>query len=251
MKNSKYAVMCFIILACLIAGRAKANGLPDEDKDMVPDQDEISLYRTDPKNPDTDGDSYGDWLELTSGFSPHTAKKIKLEENDLDADGLNDSLELKFHTILDNPDTDADGFSDGEEIKTGSNPLDPTAGARLEKRIEIDSGWAQTLSYFLGGVRLGEFRVSTGKPLMPTPKGEFTISSKIEKAWSKTYGLWMPYWLGMGKFGIHELPVWPGGYREGEDHLGKPVSHGCIRLGIGPAKTLYNWTELGTKVNIH
>ncbi|MFA6393306.1 MAG: L,D-transpeptidase [Patescibacteria group bacterium] len=250
MKNSKYAVAFFIILAGLWVGAAKANSLPDEDRDMVPDQDEINLYKTDSKNPDTDADGYSDWVELTSGFSPHSAKK-KLEENDLDADGLNDSLELKFHTILDNPDTDADGLSDGEEIKTGFNPLDPNPEAKLAKRIEIDSGRTQTLSYFLGGVRLGKFQVSTGKPSMPTPKGEFLISSKIEKAWSRSYGLWMPYWLGMGRFGIHELPVWPGGYREGEDHLGKPVSHGCIRLGIGPAKTLYDWTEPGTKVSIY
>jgi lipoprotein-anchoring transpeptidase ErfK/SrfK len=29
------------------------------------------------------------------------------------------------------------------------------------------------------------------------------------------------------------------------------VSHGCIRLGIGPAETLYNWTEVGTPVYIY
>ena len=53
----------------------------------------------------------------------------------------------------------------------------------------------------------------------------------------KAYGLWMPFWLGLdrGRIGIHELPVWPSGYREGEDHLGKAVSHGCIRLGVGSA----------------
>ena len=63
----------------------------------------------------------------------------------------------------------------------------------------------------------------------------------------------MPYWLGMGtgRFGFHELPIWPSGYREGENHLGIAVSHGCIRLGIGPAEFLYNWVEVGTPVVIY
>ena len=47
------------------------------------------------------------------------------------------------------------------------------------------------------------------------------------------------------------LPYWPSGYREGTNHLGIPVSHGCVRLGIGPAKTLYDWAEIGTTVAIY
>ncbi|MCK4554035.1 L,D-transpeptidase, partial [Candidatus Parcubacteria bacterium] len=70
--------------------------------------------------------------------------------------------------------------------------------------------------------------------------------------WS-SWGLWMPWWMSLqsGYFGIHELPEWPDGSKEGEDHLGKPVSHGCIRLGIGPAEFLYNWAEIGTQVFIY
>jgi lipoprotein-anchoring transpeptidase ErfK/SrfK len=33
--------------------------------------------------------------------------------------------------------------------------------------------------------------------------------------------------------------------------LGIPVSHGCVRLGIGPAKQVYEWTEVGTPVIIY
>jgi lipoprotein-anchoring transpeptidase ErfK/SrfK len=87
---------------------------------------------------------------------------------------------------------------------------------------------------------------------MPTPRGTFKISNKSKKAWSKAYGLWMPYWLGLnkGRIGIHELPIWPSGYREGAGHLGKPISHGCIRLGIGPAQYLYERVATGTEVII-
>jgi lipoprotein-anchoring transpeptidase ErfK/SrfK len=87
---------------------------------------------------------------------------------------------------------------------------------------------------------------------MPTPSGTRYRESKHPKAWSAKYGLYMPWWQSMGGgYGIHELPEWPGGYKEGESHLGTPVSHGCVRLGVGPAETVYNWTEIGTPVYIH
>ena len=99
---------------------------------------------------------------------------------------------------------------------------------------------------------MGTNSVSSGKN-NSTPKGHFQIYNKSIKAWS-SYGLWMPHWMaitGTGKYGIHELPFWPSGYVEGEDHLGTPVSHGCIRLGKEAAKFLYNWTPIGTEVFIY
>jgi len=223
----------------------------DSDRDAVPDEDEINIYYTNPNNPDTDGDGYSDWLELNLGYSPHNPKAgVKLEDNDYDQDGLSDRMELNFHLDLTNPDTDGDGYSDGEEIASGFDPLNKER-VNLDKRIEINTG-AQELSYFLSGVRMEIFPASTGKPSMPTPKGHFQVDGKSLKAWS-SYGLWMPYWMSLsnGYFGIHELPVWPNGYREGEDHLGKPVSHGCIRLGVGAAEFLYNWTPIDTPVFIY
>jgi lipoprotein-anchoring transpeptidase ErfK/SrfK len=100
---------------------------------------------------------------------------------------------------------------------------------------------------------IGEFLVSTGKPGYDTPVGEFMVYNRFERAWSSAYGLWMPFWMAVakdGSFGIHELPEWPGGYKEGLDHLGIAVSHGCIRLGLGPAEIVYNWAEIGTPVVI-
>ncbi len=226
---------------------AKAN-IIDSDNDGVNDKDEIEIYKTDPNNPDTDGDGYSDWIELNNGYSPLAPNK-KLTENDFDNDGLSDKDELLFHTEIDNPDTDGDGYSDGTEIKNGYDPLNKEA-RKLEKLIKINLK-EQKLTYFLGGVRRGEFIISSGVN-NTTPKGVFKIDRKIKKAWSN-FGLWMPYWMSFykGKYGIHELPIWPNGRREGVNHLGKPASHGCVRLGTEDAKTLYNWTEIGTIVIIH
>lgn len=109
----------------------------------------------------------------------------------------------------------------------------------------------QRLSYYQDGLRIATYPISTGRWGFPTPLGEFKILNKIPRAYSKTYNLYMPFWMafaGHGAYGIHELPEWPNGYKEGENHLGTPVSHGCIRLGVGPAKKLYDWAEVGAKV---
>ena len=244
-------VLIPILLLIFSAPAVLAYDKGDYDRDGINNYDEQAVYFTNAWGPDTDGDGYGDKEELVNGYSPYVKGKIKLEDSDFDNDGLSDRMELNFHLDPTDPDTDKDGYSDGEEIKNAYNPLVP-GNQKLEKRIEINTT-KQELDYFLGGVRLGRLVISSGKPSMPTPKGHFTIGNKITKAWSRAYGLWMPYWMGMAgtRFGIHELPEWPNGYKEGANHLGIAVSHGCIRLGVGPAKSLYSWAEVGTKVYIH
>jgi lipoprotein-anchoring transpeptidase ErfK/SrfK len=125
------------------------------------------------------------------------------------------------------------------------------AGRFPGKYIDIDLA-KQLLTIFEGATQMGQYVVSSGKPSMPTPTGTRTIINKDPRAWSAKYGLWMPWWMGIGgEYGIHELPEWPGGYKEGEAHLGTPVSHGCVRLGVGSAQTVYNWAEIGIPVYIH
>lgn len=241
-----------VLLSFLLVLPALAQTNLDSDRDGISDEDEIKLYQTDPNKADTDGDGYNDWLELNNGFSPLNLKKVKLENNDNDGDGLSDRMELNFKTDLNNPDTDGDGYKDGAEINGGYDPLKP-GKIKLTKKIEINTGKEQKLYYFLDNVRLGEFKISSGKPSMLTPKGNFKIDGKALRAWSKKYGLFMPYWLSLknGYFGIHELPEWPNGMKEGENHLGTPVSHGCVRLGVGSAEFLYNWAPIGTVVKIY
>jgi len=121
------------------------------------------------------------------------------------------------------------------------------------KYVDINLG-SQVMSIFENGKLLDSFLISSGKRGMGTPIGQTKIYNKTRRAWSKTYGLYMPYWNAIapdGKFGIHELPEWPSGYKEGAAHLGIPVSHGCVRLGVGSAEKVYNWAPIGTPVIIY
>lgn len=112
----------------------------------------------------------------------------------------------------------------------------------------------QVMVIFENGTPLDAYMISSGKKGMETPVGNYAIRNKAPRPWSKEYSLFMPNWMALvpdGKFGIHELPEWPGGYKEGANHLGTPVSHGCVRLGVGPAKRVYDWAEIGTPVQVH
>lgn len=111
----------------------------------------------------------------------------------------------------------------------------------------------QVMSIFEDGLRKGSYKVSTGKSSMKTPTGTFKVFSKVLRPWSAKYGLYMPYYIGFTYqgHGIHELPEWPSGYKEGANHLGIPVSHGCVRLGVGPAKLVYDFSVKGTPIVVH
>lgn len=127
-----------------------------------------------------------------------------------------------------------------------------TSGLYEGKYIEVDLS-SQVLYQYDGNQQIAHYIVSTGKWSTPTPIGTFTINDKNPRAYSSTFGLYMPYWMAFigSSYGFHELPEWPSGYKEGQDHLGTPVSHGCVRLGVGSAATLYSWADIGTPVVIH
>lgn len=127
-----------------------------------------------------------------------------------------------------------------------------TPGLYGGKYIEVDLS-NQQLFQMDGSQLVATRRVSTGKWSMPTPVGTFSINSKNPRAYSSTYNLYMPYWMAFigSKYGLHELPEWADGRKEGQNHLGVPVSHGCIRLGVGDAGHVYDWAEIGTPVVIH
>lgn len=242
-------IFLFLLLVLQVY-QSEANGLSDADRDGVPDTDEAEIYFTDRNNSDTDGDGFSDWIELNKGYSPWEKTNKKMEETDFDKDGLSDRQEISWRTNPTKADTDSDGLNDKKEIDSFLNPKSSST-AKLVKNIKINLK-DQVLSYFLGDYKIGSFIVSSGVH-GTTPKGTFEIVNKNPKAWS-SYGLWMPYWMGLKgqRFGLHELPYWPDGRREGEKSLGHPASHGCVRMGRhGQAETLYKWAEIGTKVFIY
>lgn len=119
--------------------------------------------------------------------------------------------------------------------------------------IEVDLS-AQRMHLIEGDAYHRTFIISTGKWDMPTPIGTTQVYNHIPTAWSSRYKLYMDNWMAISKdgaYGIHQLPRWPDGRIEGTSHLGRPVSHGCIRLGPGDANYVYQWATNGVPVVIH
>jgi len=137
-------------------------------------------------------------------------------------------------------------------IEPGFFPISEDA----KKKIEINL-MEQKMYLWLDGAVIDEFIISSGKKSTPTRTGSFSVLSKYPVAYGVIDGIvWtMPYFLGIymagsTENGIHELPL-ANGWRESARSLGRPISHGCIRLAIGEAVIVYNWADLGTPVLIH
>ena len=131
--------------------------------------------------------------------------------------------------------------------------LDLTA----EKKISVDLS-EQKMKIYLGGDLVREFTVSTGAPKTPTPVGNYEISLKQEvRIGAKPPHYVMPKFMmfRQGGYGIHALPSLSrkGGdvfWTEARSHIGRPVSHGCIRVLPEDANFVYDFAEVGTPVDV-
>lgn len=116
----------------------------------------------------------------------------------------------------------------------------------------------QKIYAYLGDTDVRDFRVSTGKPSTPTPTGTYNILIKQDVR----VGFAAPHYI-MPRFmmfqssgyGFHALPSLArnGGdafWTEARNHIGIPVSHGCVRLLPEDADWLFDFTDIGTKVEI-
>jgi tetratricopeptide (TPR) repeat protein len=123
------------------------------------------------------------------------------------------------------------------------------------KRIEIDIS-SQRFYAYQGDTLIYNFPTSTGLPGRDTAVGHFKVQSKIPMAYSSIWQLNMPYWLGIyyvGRVenGIHALPIRPDGSVMWAGLLGQKASYGCVILSTQAARTIYEWAEIGTQVDIH
>lgn len=136
-----------------------------------------------------------------------------------------------------------------------------------DRRIVVDISDQHLYAYEIAPPRIGgagggeetlvyDFLCSTGIASSPTITGTFQVLSKEENAYASSWDLWMPHFLGVYRSGpdftngIHGLPTLSSGARLWEGYLGRPVSYGCIVIGVDEAAVLYQWAELGTLVVI-
>jgi hypothetical protein len=126
---------------------------------------------------------------------------------------------------------------------------------------ELDVKWIliqlqdQTVHAFGNGQRVYEYPCLTGDNAHPTNAGVFRIFRKNHPYRSRKYDVQMDYamfFTADGKalhqyHGIAGLPFVRRMRQSVSDWFG---SHGCVRLEQHAARTLYQWTPMGTRVRV-
>jgi LysM repeat protein len=134
----------------------------------------------------------------------------------------------------------------------GAESASPPTAAGGAKRILVDLS-EQHLYAYQGETLVYSFIASTGTWKSPTRTGTFSVLNKLPNAYASTWGLQMPYWMGIYwsgglQNGIHALPILSSGQQLWAGYLGTPISYGCIVLGTYEARLLYEWADVGTTV---
>jgi lipoprotein-anchoring transpeptidase ErfK/SrfK len=119
--------------------------------------------------------------------------------------------------------------------QTGSNPGTKKAGSVVLININKTK---QEMTVFLDGIEKYDWPVSTGRGGYSTPSGTYTATSMNEIWYSKQWdNSPMPHSI----FFIKDGHAIHGSYEV--KNLGKPVSHGCVRISPQNATTLYALVE--------
>jgi hypothetical protein len=109
-------------------------------------------------------------------------------------------------------------------------------GAQAAVRISIDLG-SQRLTATRPGGETVVWKISSGRPGYETPTGRYSVMRMEADHFSDEYDQApMPYAIFFSPRGlaIH------GSF---ERRLGRPASHGCVRLSVPNARTLFQWVE--------
>lgn len=88
-----------------------------------------------------------------------------------------------------------------------------------------------------------------------TPRGEFTVQNRGEDFFNESENMGANYWVSWANYGeylFHSVPTDRAGrYIVPEaEKLGRPASHGCVRLTVADARWLYEQLPSGTHVTI-
>ncbi len=132
-----------------------------------------------------------------------------------------------------------------------------TASLEGERSFAINLS-TQQMSFMVGETAIYTMTISSGAASTPTPTGTWTILNKQElRIGGASPHYRMPYWQGFTVWGhgLHALPYLEsdGGvfWSEALNHIGIPVSHGCIRMLPDDAITVYEYSDIGTELYIH
>lgn len=189
-----------------------------------------------------------------------------------------------FEVIVGEPEESASDIRQKIQFASRTGNVLEMIDLEAERKIHVDLS-EQMMTVYLGSEAIRSFRISSGAPDHPTPTGVHTIVGKQDVR----IGNKQPYYImpkfqslsingrAFSGFGLHALPSLGSAdlrnrirglqkqglpiptsiyeddtlWNEAVSHLGRPVSHGCVRVGPDDAEFIFGYTEVGeTKVVI-
>jgi L,D-transpeptidase catalytic domain len=117
----------------------------------------------------------------------------------------------------------------------------------------------QLLSAYQDGVPILTTFITTGRPALPTPPGQYSVLRKVSpwlmtSDWPTSSPYWYPpswvqytLWFRNDGYAIHDAP-WRATYGPGTEANG---SHGCVNVPMPTMATLYGWAVVGTPVRVY
>jgi lipoprotein-anchoring transpeptidase ErfK/SrfK len=134
----------------------------------------------------------------------------------------------------------------GKQTARSLEAAQPPVAAKQGSGRWVEIHRAQsTLLLVQDGVVAQAVHCSTGMtmdaPPYDTPAGSYTVFAKMLESWSVPYKVWMPYAAYFnGGIAIHGLDYVPA----------YPASHGCVRVSMPEAPTVYAFVSVGTPVYV-
>jgi len=133
----------------------------------------------------------------------------------------------------------------------------PAADASLSRvswRLEVSLAKRQ-LTVLLDGRVRARYTIAIGAPDAPTPTGRFAVTDRLNTGDpAGPYGCCI---LALSAKAPHAISGWNGGDRIAihstpeTSSIGRPVSHGCMRLTLAEGRWLLDHIPLGTPTLIH
>lgn len=121
----------------------------------------------------------------------------------------------------------------------------PASAATVVAKVDLSQ---QRMRVYVDGKRRYSWRVSTGKRGWETRPGSYTPYKMQARYYSKKWRMSLPYlvWIGSDGTAVHGTTY--------HGRLGRPASHGCIRLSISNARRFYKLVQRfgmwGTRVDV-
>jgi lipoprotein-anchoring transpeptidase ErfK/SrfK len=120
------------------------------------------------------------------------------------------------------------------------------SGGYGDRWIDVDLSQQRVYAYE-GDTVVNSFVVSTGTWQTPTVTGRYKVWIKLRSTTMAGPGYYLtnvPYVMYFHKgYGLHGT-YW-------HNNFGTPMSHGCVNLTIPDAEWIYNFSVVGTVVNVH